>query len=746
MNLFIDTETIGLCGVVKLIQYGVDNGPVQFIKLFRGWEFNEKTRAELYALFQLIDRPDTVFVAFNAAFDLTKLYNLRHWLMGYSYDSAERPIMPFACRVLDLQIPAMLKSPLAPFAFNRAAGRSVAVVRRIPKSAQEYTADLVLRKLKPLIPQSFELKVGVHAQPKRPDLVSLSFNVNGRVSLKGLMREYGLPTIQLEEVWPLPDKGIEKPWLPYPDTAIQDQLEPLCDAIMRQDDHAFYRYSKLDILYLRALYEKLGHPEPDYNSDCVHSIAYGRYFGFDVDHGALSAAEEYYGSKVGAIEKQISGINLRSSKDRLELLKPHFPLLASTNKKVLKHLAEHESGTGAELAAAMLEYGPSRQRLLQIQKVGECLTGRAHPDLRVMGTATNRMAGTSGLNWQGIGSVDEVELELDVEHDELDLDIDELAEAQAVAEGREFEAKQKVGLRHAILTPCVGDWSSFEVVIAAAVYNDKQLQEDIQNKVDLHSMGSVQFHPLLKAQGVTYDEFKAGYKHNLQWDKIRKGIKAVIFGSFYFCTAHSVAESLNIPEHEAQKILDGLYTRYPGMLQYRAKIEKDFITADTEGWGRGSVSKMSRSLVDLTGFERHWDFEAGVAECMWELGTSRCIRSGIPGKVTRNVEKGPQSVDMAITSACLGSALAIQAAVSRQAGNFRIQCTGATLTKQMQAVVWRELRIPCLPIHDELVVPHHPNFRFDSYSEVIDKFVAYAKGVVPMVKFDYAETERWSDK
>ena len=203
MNLFIDTETIGLCGVVKLIQYGVDNGPVQFIKLFRGWEFNEKTRAELHALFQLIDRPDTVFVAFNAAFDLTKLYNLRHWLMGYSYDSAERPIMPFACRVLDLQIPAMLKSPLAPFAVNRAAGRSVAVVRRIPKSAQEYTADLVLRKLKPLIPQSFELKVGVHAQPKRPDLVSLSFNVNGRVSLKGLMREYGLPTIQLEEVWPL---------------------------------------------------------------------------------------------------------------------------------------------------------------------------------------------------------------------------------------------------------------------------------------------------------------------------------------------------------------------------------------------------------------------------------------------------------------------------------------------------------------------------------------------------------------
>lgn len=745
--VFFDSETIGLCGVVKLFQYAVDDGPVQFIKLHKGWESDGQVRDQLTKFFDFIDSPDVTLVIFNASFDCFKTYITKHRLLGYEYDSKERPVMPFKCRVLDLQVPAMLNSVLAPFAFNKAAGRSVAVVRRIPKVAQEYVANLVCERLKPLLPQSFDLKVGVHAQKGRPDLVSLSFNVAGRVSLKGLMKEYGLPTIALDDVWPLPNKGEEKPWLPYPDQIIQDRIEPMCDAILDQPNHPFYKYSKLDILYLKALYEKLGRPAPDYNSDCCHAIAYGRYYGFDVDRKALNEAEFYYGSKVQAIESKISGINLRSSKDRLELLKPHFPLLASTNKKVLKYLAEHETGSGAELAAAMVEYGPSRQRLLQIQKIQECRTGKAHPNLRVMATPTNRMAGTDQLNWQGIGGVDEVfESELDVDHDEADIDIEDLTEAQLEAEDQEFEAKQKVGLRHAILTPCVGDWSSFEVHIAAQVYDDKQLQEDIRNKVDLHSMGSVQFHPKIKALGIDYATFKAGYKDNLKWDKIRKGIKSVIFGSFYFCTAHSVADSLNIPEHEAQAILDGLYDRYPGMRQYRAKIEAEFLTADTERWSRDSVSRMRRSLVDLTGFTRHWNFEADVAEAMWELGNSKKIRSGIGGKIIRNMEKGPQTIDMAITSACLGSAIAIQAAVSRQAGNFRIQSTGATLTKMMLAEIWNKLRVPTLNIHDELFPPHHPNYNPSTYSKVVDDFVSYARTVVDRLKFDYAPTERWSDK
>ena len=751
MRLYLDCETVGLQGTVKLIQYAIgDEGPVQMIPLISGWQNRGEIVNRVTALFLLLDQPTTVLVAFNAAFDVYHLYRLAHDLFHrLPYDSMLRPVKPFKCRVLDLQVPAMLKSPLAPFAFNRAGGKSVTLLRRIPKVAMEQVAGRVTDVLKPLLPQSFDLGVGIHKVAKQPELVTLSFNVKGRLSLKGLMAEYGLPTLKLSECWPLPDKADEKPWLPYPDPLVHDPIEAQCDEVLRgPKDSAFYRYSQLDILYLKVLYEKLNRPEPDYNSDNVHNMAYLRYYGFDLDRQALLQAESYYGQRVEQIEQQLSGVNLRSSTDRLRFLQPHFPILASTNKHVLKKLAEEDS-EGGRLCEMILDYGPSRQRLLQIQKVLECKTGRAHPSLRVMGTATNRMAGEAGLNWQGIGAVDEVlESELVDDLPETEpLDDDELAEQEATGE----EKKLKVGLRNALLTPCVGDWSSFEVVIAAQVYDDKQLQADLRDGIDLHSMTVATAHPKALAEGWTYEQIREAYtndkhpKHH-QVSKWRKAMKTIVFGIFYFASAMKVAETLGIPEHEGQAVLNRFYGRYTGIGRYRADIERRFITADVESWGKGSVRDMECEQTDLTGFHRRWDFEKSVACALWELGSVKGIKTGLTGKVTRTQAKGPQTIDMAITSACLGSAIAIQAAVSRQAGNMPVQATGATLTKQLAAKLWNELRVPTLGIHDELFPPHHPNYNSNRYSGLIDTFVEAAQAIVPMVKFDYKASTRWSDE
>jgi hypothetical protein len=751
MLLYLDSETVGLTGVCKLIQFATDNSPVQMIELHRGWEAHEDTCIKLKQLFvQYIDNPDTCFVAFNAAFDLFKLYNLRHRLMGYEYDSPQRPVMPFRCKVLDLQVPAMMHSPLAPFAFNRAGGKSVALLRRIPKIAMEQVADRVTGVLKPLLPQSFELGVGVHKVAKQPDLVTLSFNVKGRLSLKGLMAEYGLPTLKLAECWPLPEKGLEKPWLPYPDPSVHDPIEAQCDEVLRgPKTSAFYRYSELDILYLKVLYEKLGRPEPDYNSDCVHNMAYLRYFGFDLDHNALRRAGAHYGQRVEQIEQTLSGVNLRSSTDRLRFLQPHFPLIACTNKQVLKKLAEEDS-EGGRACEMILDYGPSRQRLLQIQKVMECRTGRAHPSLRVMGTATDRMAGEAGLNWQGIGAADEIldeELVDDRPENEPMEDEEELLELEQLG----AEKKVKVGLRNALLTPCVGDWASFEVVIAATVYNDKQLQADLAAGIDLHSMTVATAHPIALKEGWTYERVREAYtddKHpeHQRINKWRKAMKAIVFGIFYFASAMKVAETLSIPDHEGQAVLDRFYGRYKAIGRYRAEIERRFITADVDGWAKGSVKAMDAEQSALTGFHRRWSFEKSVACALWELGQCKSIKTGLAGKITRTQAKGPQTIDMAITSACLGSAIAIQAAVSRQAGNMPVQATGSGLTKQLAAKLWNELRVPTLSVHDELIVPHHPNYCFSNYSQAINEFVEEAQGIVPMVRFDFKETIKWSDK
>ena len=135
-----------------------------------------------------------------------------------------------------------------------------------------------------------------------------------------------------------------------------------------------------------------------------------------------------------------------------------------------------------------------------------------------------------------------------------------------------------------------------------------------------------------------------------------------------------------------------------------------------------------------------------MACALWELGQCKSIKTGLQGKIIRTAAKGPQTIDMAITSACLGSAIAIQAAVSRQAGNMPVQATGSGLTKMLAAKLWNELRVPTLSCHDELLPPSHPNYDFASYSHAINEFVDAAQTLVPMVRFDFKPTVRWSEK
>ncbi len=737
-KVYLDVESVGLVGPCKLIQYAIDNGPVHMIKLFRGWEGDKEARQKVQDFLALLDEPETLAIAYNAAFDMFHMYRLAHRLKGYGYDSPERPVMPFRCSVLDLQVPALQYSPLAPFAFNK---KGVAMIRRIPKIAKSYVKDLVLKKLRPLIPQSLEIKVS-EKKEAQDDLVSLSFNVNGRVALKALMQEYGIETIKLDDVWPLPKKGTEATWLPYPDPKVHGPIEEKCDEILRRpDSDPFFTYAQLDILFLKVLEAKLNYPAPDYNSALTHNVAYTRYYGFPLDLEALKRSEVYYHGKVAEIEEKLTGINPRSSKQRLELLKPYFPEIQSTSKNELKKLQSAE-GPGGDLVRAILEYGAARQRLLQIQKVLECRTGRAHAELRVCGTATDRFSGAAGLNYQGIGQA--------VGIDEEDL-IDYGYEGSG-GDNELMDEELQVGLREAILTPSIGDWASFEVVIAATVYQDEDLFNDIRNGIDLHSAVSVAAHPKMIAEGVTYDDFRAAYvdhshpKHS-EYNAIRKGIKSIVFGIFYGASAMKVGATLGLDEAGGEEVLNRLYNKYKGIGRYRAKVEKDFLTADTTNWSPDSVAKMASEMEALTGYTRRWHLEKAVACALWGLGQGGQIQSGLVGEVIRTPEKGKQTIDMAITSACLGSAISLQAAVARQAVNFRIQATGAGLTKQLQARVWEETRVPTLSIHDELVVSSHPNYNATKYASLIDSFVEEAQALVPLVKFDYSiETTRWSDK
>ena len=408
------------------------------------------------------------------------------------------------------------------------------------------------------------------------------------------MKTYGIKTLELADVWPLCEKGSEKPWLPYPDPAVHDPIELQCDEIMRDTSSPFWAYAELDIHYLRLLYEKLEKPEPDHHSTCTAINAYTRYFGFDIDRDVLERTKVAYAEKVVAAQRALEGINLASSKQRLALLRRYDPLIASSAKKVVKVLAESDRPS-ASVAKAMLDYSAYNQRLKQVEKVLESRTGKAHPTLRVMGTRTGRMAGEAGLNWQGI-----------------------------------CQAKGGIGLRAAMEVAGVGDWEQFEIGIAAALYPDAAMQEDLDHGVDAHSMNAVLMSPEGKAwaekNGLTdilaaAKAFKKAAKvPESPEESLRKRMKGVSFELNYMGSGRKAAETMGVSFEEMEKMLESYYQRYQGFAAYRKRLEAETQTADTEKWDPRSVARMVREVTDITGFTMRWNFEATVAEALWELG------------------------------------------------------------------------------------------------------------------------------
>lgn len=713
--LWLDTETVGLNGPLMRIQYAVNDGPIVFI------DHPFSDHAANMALAELFQDRNLVLVAYNASFDVHFIYK---WLHEQFYklplSSESRPVKPMLCRVLDLQIPAMLHGPFRQFAFSKGKSRSVARVRRIPRKAADLVRDRVLKELRKHVPSEFQILTGTHECKGQPDLCTLSFSVDGRATLKAHARHYGAETLSLPDFWPLVPRELEKPWLPYYEPETYRPYVEQCLKVMADPNSPFHIYTRLDIWFLRLLASELlkttGKAEVadliDHHSDCVHAVAYTRYHGFEVDRTVLERTRSFYAAKVDAAQAAIGTCDLKSSKQRLELLRSVDPLVGASNRKVLELLAKSDRPS-APIARSMLDFGMYRQRLLQVEKVLESKTGRAHPDLRVMGTATGRMAGTSGLNWQGI------------------------AQAQKNSEG------QIVGLRAAMGCGWGGDFEALEVTIAAAAYNDAQLQADLDAGVDLHSMSASMIPAVLKL-GYTYEQIRDGYlKHDPEMTKWRKRGKAGVFSTLYGAQAQKISEVLGCSEGEADGYQKNFFKRYNGIGGYRARAVAAICTADVEKWSSQSVSRMQRAVTDLLGFERRFDFEAAVADALWRMGSDNL--SGIPrgGSVVRTKEKGPQTIEGAVKSALLGGAIAIQQAVSRQVCNSPVQSAGANLTKILMARLWNELRVPILNVHDELISPAAPTARTH---EIVKEFLQEYRARVKSLNIEIRPISVWSEK
>lgn len=472
MNLYLDTETVGLNGPCKLIQFSRDRGSVQMIRLYRGWMQDEAVRSQLYSVFADLHAPSTTLIGYNIGFDLYHLYRVLHEFHGNDLRSFERPIDPFRCTTLDLYMHAVRFGPFAPWAFNRKNGRRIVVMRKVPIVAKDTVIRLVEGQLAARLPEGVRISRSEHKVKTSKDLITLSWIAAASLGLKPHAEHFGADKVQhIEDVWPLPVKDEEKQWLPYPGDYwnVYAETETACEKVMRGEDArsaAFYKYTEDDIKYLWRVEDGLKNPTPDHHDAAVAYIAYTRYHGFPLDRAVLLRTRDVYAQRVKEAETILAGVNLRSPKQRLEKLKSLDPIIGNSSKKTLKVLARENDELG-KVAATMLGFGPAIQRLNQVEKLLECLTGRAHPDLRPMGTATQRMAGTAGFNFQGI--------------------------AQA-----EWIDDQPIGIRAAILALYGGDMVSFELAIAASAWNDVQMLQDLEDGTDIHLATALEVHPLLQ--------------------------------------------------------------------------------------------------------------------------------------------------------------------------------------------------------------------------------------------------------
>ena len=707
-------------GPIKLIQYSIDRGPVQFIRFYGPNGTGIKTEGEVRAfkeLINLLGQEDTLFIGYNCSFDMWQMYRLYHIWLNQSFGAeGEQYVRPFKCKTLDLYLHCLLKGPFSAFSFaSRKGDRATAVVRRVPKIAQAHVREAVLSKLKPLVPG--DISVSEHEVKGKSDLITLSFNTSvKRLGLKAHAEHWGFPIIKLDDVWPLPDFE-EHSWCPWWDQRYEE-VERKCDKVLDDTEGLFYEYAKNDILYLYVVEDKLGSPQPDYNDTIAHIVAYTRYHGFGVNQATLEKTVTHYGNELTTLEAELQGIDLGSWQSKVKALKALNPIIQHANKTTLDAISKG-TDKAAELARKMILYGPAKQKLDQARKVKEAI--RLCCSLRVLGTATGRMAGEGSFNVQGIGK------------------------PEWLPNG------DQIGLRASIEVSAVGDFHQFELCIGAAAWGITSMLADLTAGIDVHLKVANVCHPKLKRLGMTYEEAlkakkSSKHQHHKPVIECRKEAKnKIVFATFYGAQIPKIAEGLGITQDEAAVVQKTLFDMYPEMRAFVEQLKLLICTADTVTWARDSVSKMLDCETALTGFTRHWSFEKTVACIMWELGQS-WASTGLRGIVVRQDAKGEQTIDNACKSAFLGSAIAVQQAVYRQLANMKIQTTGSDLCKMLGAELWDKFHIPMLCCHDEWVFARCNWFEYKPVAEHCLDFCDRKRGMVPHIRFDLSECKFWSEK
>lgn len=734
--IFLDTETCGLHGMPVLLQYAVGEGDIVLYSLWKN-----KVQKTLDLIEWIVNYPDGI-CGFNLAFDwfhLAKCYTtFRLFRDKYGPDAypdehiddiaeLEMEARDGPCirpaKSLDLMLHAR-KGP-----YQSLMNRDDIRIRRVPTALAWELASELKRRV-PLDDIFFARSKDGHGvdrfkvfdiKDEDGDILMGFKDIVCKFSPSTALKALAVHALGVSEDQVLKFADIEcniRPteygYAPFARAVGTPERwnNAWPEVIHHHISHWAYNdlartYAGNDIIYTRGLYNHFGKPESnDDDSILACMVAVVRWRGLRVNiPGIVKLRDEALSTSQSCVK---DGQRVK------DYLRPHMndieylTIQESTKKVILEDIIKNwknDDGTLHKAVQYCKNVLAARRAKKEVELYDKLiLAGRFHCSFVVIGTKSSRMSGNNGLNPQGINHTKKVRSQFPFAWNDLIL--------------------------------CGGDFSSFEVSLAAAVYNDPVLNEDLKLGKKMAGLFGQSFYPDLD-----YDEIleSEGEEEDF-YDTSKRGM----YQFFYGGTAPGMAKKLGFSPEVAEQAITMLQDRYKGIGRARKRVEDMFCSMRQPG-GIGSKVEWhdpADFIESPLKFRRYFTLENRICKALFQLGEKPPDKwKDIKAKVVRRDRM--QTATGATQSALFGAAFGIQAANTRAGLNHEIQCWGSQLTKMIQVTVWtfqpvgvHEWFVMPFNCHDEVDAPCKREIAEDLKNAVLAKIETF-RPTVPLIKMKW---------
>lgn len=747
---YLDTETCGLHGVPVLLQYAINDGPVNIHHL---WKRPIKETMSVIEEFV-----GGCVIAHNIRFDwfhLSKFYNMLKWLVDYvdfdpnlcpeqisletlvnaEYESRNGVCLKPAAAVDTLLLAS--KSEDQSFLMDTKAF----YVRKVPVGVADQLCDILNeqtrlpwilfagkndkgqrwtvcdntdRRTNEVDPYWKDLKISFAPSKGLKDLAL--FLCNHEPSAR--FSEIAAATYPAEEGYaPFAALISSAPDWTYavrkkqPDGSYKEKFLPTWPGLIHEhiehwsNDEAALAYAEDDINMLRKLYDYFGAPDEDLDSLVACQVASVRLRGFAVDIDGVKKLREQSvnvvkGAKINVNSpKQVAGF-IAEALDEME----QMILKDGCDQKIIDEIKNAFSLNEIEecFCDGGLVDGKTCPRCDGRGEVGP--TGKCE----VCDGSGGSPKKCKRCNGSGKSDDRKMPVVLRVEHVEevrkhtkrIEL-FDKLLLAKraypdfnviGTKSGRLSGASglNFQGVDHSDEVRSLFTFADNGWVLSAGDYSAQELAiaaTAMQDDDLLRDMESGQkLHGIFAAQA-----FETTYEDimaNQDDGRYGKG-KGGVFAILYGGTFETVAKNMGIEVEVAEAAYNRMVAKYPQMGNTRKKISERFSSMKQDGEGRIEYRDPPEKFIEsVFGFRRYFETEYAIQRMI--LAAIKEIPLAwkeLELKVERKEGK-LQTISGAVCSALYGAAFSIQNKVIRASNNHVIQSTGRHLTVGMQSALW----------------------------------------------------------